>query len=961
MFSRDPFHSLRMMLDRSISRRLQILIGLAASLVLALALWLNYQASRRQLVAQTDRLANLAVKNAASRLDDYVLRVGQLPLTIAARQQVHGRDPDPRMVEYLRELLPLTPESDVYGIYIAYEHMDAATLGSMPWMDRRHWPDMTRVQYDYHEEKQEWYFGAKQSGQFHVTEPYYDDGGSNVTMVSVTVPVEGADGEFLGVAGADMSLDLIREIVAEIENEFEFGDHTVEANAEYAFLASRQGRVVVHPNPSLMLTGSNVGALVTALPDGAEAQKSPAGMAIIQQEGESRRVYWATSRVTGWKLVFNVSQAEVLRPVSSLWWQSTGIAGLGLLSMLGLVSWLAKRLSGPIDELTRVAARMADGDYGTRDLRTLVERPDELGGLSRSLRTMGGEIQERERHLKDWNANLSEMVNQRTADLETAVVDAQRAREDAENANRTKSAFLANMSHELRTPMNAIIGYSEMLIEDLEDSGQAELTEDLRKIHSSGKHLLGLINDILDLSKIEAGRMTLFNETFDVARVIAEVKDTVQPLVSKNSNQLKVELGPALGVMHSDLTKFRQILFNLLSNASKFTERGEILLRASRERDGLTFSVRDSGIGMTPEQLGKIFEAFTQADASTTRKYGGTGLGLAITKRFCEMLGGGIAVRSEAGVGSEFTVQLPSIAPPEGAQGGSRPGEAVATPAAGDGVPAKAQDERPLVIVIDDDLVVLDLMDRFLTREGFRVRTARNGRDGLELVRTLHPLAVTVDVIMPGMDGYSLLSALKEDPRTSEIPVVLISSTENRDLGLSLGAVEFLSKPIDRSRLAEVLRQMPLRERARILVVEDDPPTRALVSRMLRDDGWQVTEAENGLRALEALPSGRPEVILLDLMMPEMDGFQFLAELRRLPEFSSLPVVVLTAMDLTEEDRRLLRRNVVLVCQKGSLKKDELLGELRALREHQHAPAQSPSADEPNAPTRDTPRVDQTR
>jgi CheY-like chemotaxis protein len=191
--------------------------------------------------------------------------------------------------------------------------------------------------------------------------------------------------------------------------------------------------------------------------------------------------------------------------------------------------------------------------------------------------------------------------------------------------------------------------------------------------------------------------------------------------------------------------------------------------------------------------------------------------------------------------------------------------------------------------------------------------------------------------------------------------VVLISSTENRDLGLSLGAVEFLSKPIDRSRLAGVLRQMQLRERAHILVVEDDPPTRALVSRMLRDDGWEVTEAENGLRALEALPSGRPEVILLDLMMPEMDGFQFLAELRRLPEFSSLPVVVLTAMDLTEEDRRLLRRNVVLVCQKGSLKKDELLGELRALREHQHAPAQSPSADEPNAPTRDTPRVDQTR
>ena len=932
------------MLDHSISRRLQILIGLAASLVLALTLWLNFRASRQQLILQTDRMAISAVKNAAARLDEYVLRVGQLPLAMAARQQVMGPEPDPTMVEFLRTLLPQTPEHEVFGIYIAYENQDASKPGVMPWMDRAHWPEMTQVQYDYHDPKYEWYAGAKQTGRMYVTEPYFDEGGSNVTMVSVTVPVKTPDEKFIGVAGADMSLDLIREIVAGIESEFEFVDHSVGRDAEYAFLASRQGRVVAHADPKLMLTGTNPGALVSSLPDGAVAQESREGTAVIEQQGDVRRIYWSTSRVTGWKLVFNVSQAEVLRPVSQLWWQSTLIAGLGLLSMLGMVSWLARRLSEPIERLTQVAATMSGGDYATRGFEDLERRPDEIGALSRSLRKMGAEIEDREQHLKDWNTNLSEIVNQRTADLETAVIDAQRAREEAENANRTKSAFLANMSHELRTPMNAIIGYSEMLMEDLQESDQPEMVEDLRKIHSSGKHLLGLINDILDLSKIEAGRMTLFSETFDVAQVLAEVQETVRPLVVRNSNQLKVELEAGLGVMHSDLTKFRQILFNLLSNASKFTERGTIRLRARRDADGLSFSVRDSGIGMTPEQVSKIFEAFTQADASTTRKYGGTGLGLAITRRFCEMLGGNISVRSEPGVGSEFTVRLPAIAPTDT----TRPDETnedgggpVVKPPPGQ---SQESSSRPLVIVIDDDQVVLDLMERFLTREGYAVRTARNGRDGLELVKALHPLAVTVDVIMPGMDGFSLLSALKEDPRTAEIPIVLISSTENRELGMSLGAVEFLSKPIDRPRLSSVLQRLQLEAQGQILVVEDDPATRSLVSRMLRDDGWQVTEAENGRVALETLPACRPAVILLDLMMPEMDGFQFLAALRRLPAFSTIPVVVLTAMDLTEEDRRLLRRDVVLVCQKGSFRKDELLGELRSLREssHSHPPTDDP-------------------
>ena len=347
--------------------------------------------------------------------------------------------------------------------------------------------------------------------------------------------------------------------------------------------------------------------------------------------------------------------------------------------------------------------------------------------------------------------------------------EAKQARDEAETANHTKSAFLANMSHELRTPMNAIIGYSEMLIEEAEDLGQEDIVPDVKKIHSAGKHLLTLINDVLDLSKIEAGKMTAYCETFDVAATVREVESTVLPLVEKNHNRLAIELAPDLGVMRSDLTKIRQTLFNLLSNASKFTDKGVIRLTVTRSTENgaewLSFAVRDSGIGMTPEQLGRLFQAFSQADASTTRKYGGTGLGLAISRKFCRMLGGDITVESVPGEGSTFTVKLPARAPEAETAESAKPEAAkpVVEPSVG----------RPTIVVIDDDPTLLDLMERFLTKEGFAVRTAANGRDGLELARLHQPVAITTDVMMPGMDGWSVISALKNhhgQPRHGDGP-----------------------------------------------------------------------------------------------------------------------------------------------------------------------------------------------
>jgi DNA-binding response OmpR family regulator len=508
------------------------------------------------------------------------------------------------------------------------------------------------------------------------------------------------------------------------------------------------------------------------------------------------------------------------------------------------------------------------------------------------------------------------------------------------------------MSHELRTPLNAILGYSEMLQEEAQDIGQPGLVPDLDKIHGAGKHLLGLINDVLDLAKIESGKMTLYLEDFDVAKLVREVAATVQPLITKNGNRLEVDCPADLGPMRADVTKVRQTLFNLLSNASKFTERGIIRLEVARvnsdqssvishqssvvssEAPGralitdhcslITFRVSDTGIGMTPEQLGKLFQAFMQADASTSRKFGGTGLGLAISRKFCQLMGGDIAVQSEHGKGSTFTVTLPAeVKDP-----------AVQT------LPATVSPTRhsPLatghstVLVIDDDPAVHDLMRRSLEKDGFRVEVAADGKRGLELAKQLKPAVITLDVMMPHQDGWSVLTALKADLATADIPVIMLTIVDDKQMGFALGAADYFTKPIDFQRLHHVLEKYrkPAGQQT-VLVIEDDPSMREMLQRTLAKEGWQVTEAQNGKVGLEKLDGGAPALILLDLMMPEMDGFEFLDTLRRRKDGQRIPVIVITAKDLTEEDHRRLNGGVERIIQKGATSQGEVLDLVRTL------------------------------
>jgi PAS domain S-box-containing protein len=550
------------------------------------------------------------------------------------------------------------------------------------------------------------------------------------------------------------------------------------------------------------------------------------------------------------------------------------------------------------------------------------------------------------------NAQLEDRVRSRTAELEQKNEELQGAKEATEQAMKQQEIFLSNVAHDLRTPLTIVIGYSEDLLRRAKKQKNDAFIPDLRLIVNRGKELLELINDLLNLSKAMNDKgIELDIEEFDVEEMVRGHMEGIGTIAQKYGNTIEFHPQAGLGSMIGDKVKIWRLLMNLLSNACKFTKDGTITTTAGRIRAGegerIVFRVADTGMGMSREMQGRLFNRFSQVHASSGKLQAGVGLGLSICMVYCKAMGGQIVVESDEGSGSTFTVTLPSeIRPTVPVSGGAGSPTPPPVPEPAQSVPVAdtnghstrpGNDDANLVLIIDDDASVCQLMERNLDEEGFRSRIAHDGEEGLRMARQLHPSAIILDVVMSGLDGWGVLAALKGDARTARIPIIMVSMLDERERGLRMGADEYMLKPFGRDRLSDLLhKHLGDRSGARLLVVEDDVETRDRVCRSLREQNWEVYAAGDGLEALRLLREHRPDLILLDLMLPVMHGLEVIEEVRKDPESHSIPIVVMTAADLGVEDRQHLEGQVKQILHKGLYGRDELLREIRTLvREHQ--------------------------
>jgi signal transduction histidine kinase/CheY-like chemotaxis protein len=617
-----------------------------------------------------------------------------------------------------------------------------------------------------------------------------------------------------------------------------------------------------------------------------------------------------------------------------MWGQTIGITIVAILLTTVAVTMLLRRVTRPLLQLAHATKAIASGHLSTE---IPVQSEDEVGLLAASFNQMARDlkasIDEKDRYaekLARLNVELEDKVRARTRELEAANRELQTANAKIREADRLKSEFLANMSHELRTPMNAIIGFTRLVRRKSADTLPLKQLENLEKVETSANQLLRLINDILDLSKIEAGKMGVSIMPFHLAPLVDTCFATVEPMVHEGKVRLLKDLPGDLPEILSDQDKLKQIIINLLSNALKFTEKGEVKLTAALENNSLKITVSDTGIGIPAPALEYIFDEFRQADGSSTRRHGGTGLGLSITRKLTHLLGGTVDVRSVEGLGSNFTVTIPLEKEDAEAEA---PTKMVAPKQTG--LLSTDMKAPKVLLAIDDDPDVLSLLRQNLEEEGYCVVGALNAEEGLQKAKALHPFAITLDILLPQKDGWAVLGALKADSATRDIPIIMLSIIDDKELGFSLGAFDYLLKPFDKEAILAALRRISGVPAGRVLLVDDEPAAVDLLAQILQDEGYQVKGVHSGEEALRILEDSPQDIMLLDLLMPGLDGFEVIQQVRTKPRLRDIPIIVVTAKDLTDAERGFLCRSADRIIQKAGIAREALMKEIRRLlREH---------------------------
>jgi signal transduction histidine kinase/CheY-like chemotaxis protein len=763
------------------------------------------------------------------------------------------------------------------------------------------------------------------------TPPYVDPANQGL-LVTASTPVYDGD-DFRGIIGMDISLTRLIEHLNKLK--------LVENGTGYAFLVDRNGHLIAAPPEAVTdLTSKPISETLTVtetrgidlgispnqefLKVLAAMQKGQRGVSRVDLGDQPRFISYAPLTNVGWSLGIVAPINEVIAQSANV--ESTIRTGTDetvqstilimvlffSLALAGTI-FVSRRITRPIEALVAGTRAVTAGNL---NVTIPVTSQDELGLLAESFNRMTSELAANRQRLETWSQTLERTVQERTADLAKAMQEAQEARTTAEQANELKTQFLANMSHELRTPLNSIINFTRILMSGLRGPLTDGQVDYLDRVRHSGEHLLGLINDILDLSKIEAGRMELFKEPINVGELVHSVMSSAAGLTKGKPIELHHEISANLPTVDVDRTRVRQILLNLLSNAAKFTDEGTITVRVVQQGTEVFISVSDTGIGIAPENLQIVFEEFRQVEGSSNRRYEGTGLGLAICRRLIELHGGRIWVESELGVGSTFTFALPIRSVPS-------------VPSISHTLPSEMKGSR--ILVIDDDQAAIEIVSAYLSHDGHIVYGVSDSRRALDEARQFKPAAIILDVLMPHKDGWEVLSAMKADPELMLVPVILYSIMEEQKLGFYLGASAYLTKPIDEERLRNTVASL-VGSNSTIIVIDDDPDALEIVSQELKHlDGYTVITANGGKAGLERIAAIHPDLIILDLMMPEVDGFAVLEHLEADAETRSIPVIVLTAKDLTNQERAFLNQRVNGLLTKGFTSAGELLEKVSEL------------------------------